>query len=138
MILVAVRFAKDRNITMRQANCELSPIERKLAGKKQRAAKDESRHPPKDDPDPTGTISYPMHFKGKPVGKIIVPINLSKDDKKVLELTVAVVLEVIRQFRRSSHADSTSIRIGGSRGSLATAQLRPARLQPNRASSDPR
>lgn len=42
-------------------------------------------------PDPRGTVSYPMFFKGKPEGRIVVPANIGPEDKKVLDLTMQLV-----------------------------------------------
>src|SRR5262249_12429516 len=54
---------------------------------------------PKHDPTNTkekqggedGLIDYPLHFRGKPSGCIRVPENLSAQDCKVIELTLAVL-----------------------------------------------
>lgn len=40
---------------------------------------------------PAGTISYPLYFKDKPVGTIIVPKDLEADDVAVIDLTVAIL-----------------------------------------------
>lgn len=41
--------------------------------------------------DPPGTQRYPLYFRGKPDGSLVVPANLTAADCKVIELQLAVL-----------------------------------------------
>jgi len=40
---------------------------------------------------PAGTIPYPLYFRGKPQGCLIVPVGLTQEDVKVIELMIPVL-----------------------------------------------
>lgn len=42
-------------------------------------------------PAPEGTITYPLHFKGKPSGSLIVPADMSARDVAVVELMIPIL-----------------------------------------------
>jgi hypothetical protein len=60
-------------------------------GAKAHASKGGGEPPVADEPIPPGTIRFPLYFKGKVPGSILVPDQLDNDDLKVIELTVSVI-----------------------------------------------
>lgn len=67
---------------------------RKKAPRKKRpstAGKRAERWKAPEPDDPSGTHRYPLYFKGKPDGALIVPNELSESDCKVIELQLAVL-----------------------------------------------
>jgi hypothetical protein len=55
------------------------------------AAAEEERQDSRAGNPPAGTISFPIYFKGKPQGTLIVPSDLASEDVKVVELLIPML-----------------------------------------------